>query len=191
MTEDNRKYNNFRITVPSEFETVFSHFYQAENKSNESITKTLLPSYQTILVFNFGANAIFFSNQNTQITIDKCLILGPIKQAIKYTLPAHCEILVANFKDDAFYRFFGHASVAENLPIRPDDLLEENCFTSLWHELEKINDTTKRTNYILEFCKPYLKTRNPIAAQLINFIDQTLNPVKTVAIELYQSERKV
>ncbi|MFC3161584.1 hypothetical protein ACFOEQ_26945 [Chryseobacterium arachidis] len=124
MIEDN-KFNNYRIAVPAEFESVFSHFYFAENKSEEFITKTFLPSYQTILIFNFGCKAILHSKQNSQIEVEKCLILGPIKKAFDYSLPPKSEILVANFKDDSFYRFFGAASIAEHLPINPDVLLNQ------------------------------------------------------------------
>lgn len=191
MTQDYQKYNNFRIAVPTDFGEVFSHFYFAENKSGETITKTLLPSYQTILIFNFKAKALLHSKQNTQIEIDKCLVLGPIKQAFEYSLLPNSEILVANFKDDTFYRFFGNASVAENLPIHPDELLDENCFTALWNELDKINNVNLQINYILEFCRPYLKPRNAIIEQLTNFKEQNLNPIKAVASDNNQTERNI
>nr|WP_315200615.1 helix-turn-helix domain-containing protein [uncultured Flavobacterium sp.] len=191
MTENKGKYSNFKIAVPTDYEEIFSHFYFAENTTAEIITKTLLPSYQTILIFNFGSVTILYSNQKTEIEIDKCLILGPIKQAFDYSLPAKSRILVANFKDDAFYRFFGNASVAEHLPINPDDLLDENCFTALWTELNKINDTNYQINYILDFCKPYLKQRNEIAEKLTNFNDETLNPIKSIASQQNQTERNI
>ena len=133
-------YNNFRIAVPTDYENIFSHFYFAENPSAETITKTLLPSYQTILIFNFGTKTLLHSKENTEIEIDKCLVLGTIKKSFDYSLPPQSKILVANFKDDAFFRFFGNALLAENLPINPDELLSENCFTALWYELDKIKN---------------------------------------------------
>lgn len=189
MSGDN--YNNFRIAVPEDFEEVFSHFYFAENKSGETITKTLLPTFQTILVFNFGANALLYSQKNTQIKINKCIILGPIKHGFDYALPLNSEILVANFKDDAFYRFFGETSVAEHLPMNPDALLQDNCFITLWNDLNKIKDTNSRVHHLLEFCKPYLRNRTTIAKQLAGFADGTLNPVKTVAKDNSQTERNI
>jgi AraC-like DNA-binding protein len=191
MDLDKKKYNNYRIPVAPEFEGVFSHFYFAENTSSETITKTLLPSYQTILIFNFGARTSLYSKQNTQIEIEKCLILGPIKQAFEYSLPPESEILVANFKDDAFYRFFGNALIAENLPINPDELLKENCFTALWTELNKLTGIDNRIAFILEFCKPYLKQRNVIAEHIINFKDERLNPIKSIASQHHQTERNI
>lgn len=189
--ENDEKYNNFKISVPADFEEVFSHFYFAENKTPEVITKIFLPSFQTILVFSLGTTVSLRTKQNSEIILDKCLVLGPIKHAFDYSLPQNSEILVANFKDDAFFRFFGNASVAENLPLDPDSLLEENCFTFLWKELGKIQDTEHRVNYILEFCRPYLKKQNTIIEQLAKINKNILNPIKSIAIEQNQTERNI
>jgi len=191
MNLQNQDYHSCSIAVPAEFEEVFSHFYFAKNQSGKSITKTLLPSYQTILVFNFGASAMLHSKQNTQIELDKCLVLGPIKHAFDYTLPPASEILVANFKDDAFYRFFGNASVAENLPTDPNELFDEKCFTTLWNELNQVNDPNMQVERILDFCRLYLKERDNIAGQLANFRDNTLNSIKSIANRQGQSERNI
>lgn len=191
MAKKEKDYSSFKIAVPTDYEEVFSHFYFAENTTAETIKKTLLPSYQTILIFNFGIQAILYSNQKTEIEIDKCLVLGPIKQAFDYSLPPGSEILIANFKDDSFYNFFGNAEVAEHLPINPDHLLDENCFTALWAQLNKIGDINDRVEYILEFCKPYLKKRNVIAEQLANFKDENLSPIKSVASLQNQTERNI
>jgi hypothetical protein len=99
-----KTYVNFRISVPQEFEEVFSHFYFAKNNSDNKITKTLLPSYQTIMVFNFNGKALFHSRQTT-IETDRCLVLGPVKKAFDYSLLPNSQILAGNFRDDAFYRF--------------------------------------------------------------------------------------
>lgn len=191
METGNNEYKNFRMPVSTGFEDVFTHFYYADNETPATITKTLLPSFQTILIFNFGAKALLHSKNNSEIEIEKCLVLGPIKQAFDYSLPPNSKILVANFKDDAFYRFFGNALLAEHLPINPDDLLAENCFTALWTALNKINDLNDCVHYILEFCKPYLKQRNVIVEQLANFKDETLSPIKSIAYQQQQTERNI
>ncbi|MDN3657468.1 AraC family transcriptional regulator [Ferruginibacter paludis] len=191
MTAHNQEHNDFRIAVPTDYEAVFSHFYFVGNKSGETITKTLLPSYQTIFIFNFGAKAFPHSKQNTQIAISKCLVLGPIKQAFDYSLPANAEILVANLKDDAFYRFFGNASIAEHVPVNPDERVHENCFTVLWGELNQIPGINDRVSHILKFCEPYLRHRNAIAEQLTNFKEQTVNSIKSIASENNQTERNI
>jgi len=188
--ENTGTYTNYRIPVPSEFEEVFSHFYYAKNATADAVSKTLIPSFQTILVFSFGEKASLVSEQDTKIEIDKCLVLGPIKHAFDYSLPSGAAILVANFKGDAFYRFFGNALLSGHLIIDPDELLEMNCFSILWHEL-KDKKTQQQIEHLLDFCKPYLKNRNATSALLANFNNEKLNAIKAIAEQTQQSERSV
>ncbi|MVT09597.1 helix-turn-helix transcriptional regulator [Chitinophaga tropicalis] len=189
--ENNTDYNHYRIAVPSIFEEVFSHFYFAENRSDEALTLTLLPSYQTIMVFSFGTPVSFITRQNDQVEIDKCLVIGPIKQAVDYTLPPASEILVANFKDDAFFRFFGNASIGTRLAAEPDHLLDDNCFTLLWTELSRMNTTNEKVNHLLEFCRPYIRARNEIAGQIASFDNEGLSSIKEISEKSNLSERSV
>jgi AraC-like DNA-binding protein len=189
MTREN--YHSGRIIVPPLFEEVFSHFYFAENNSGEPVTQTLLPSYQTIMVFNFGIPVSFITSQHDALTIEKCMIAGPLKQALTYTLPPKAEILVANFKDDAFFRFFGTAIIAQNLPVHPDELLKENCFTVLWQHLSQMHDTNSRVQYILEFCKPYLQHRDPLTAQIASFDETGQSAIKAISENNNLSERAI
>lgn len=191
MTKINEEYISSRIAVPTIYEEVFSHFYYAENGSSHTISKTLLPSFQTILIFNFGSKLILHSKNQTALAIDKCIVLGPIKRAIDYSLPRNSKILVANFKGDAFYRFFGKTSLIEHFPMNPDHLLGANCFTAVWNELNKIGDVNNQVDYILEFCQPYLQRRNTIAEQLVNFNNETLSPIKSIANQQNQTERNI
>lgn len=191
MEPEEQAYRNYRLPVPREFKNVFSHFYIAENTTKVSLTKTLLPSFQTIMVFNFGTPASLVSKQGTVIEMDKCIVLGSIKQAFEYTLPAGAKILVVNFKGDAFYRFFGRAFLSDHVPIHPDKAMEENCFTHLWHQLNGISTDTEKIDRILDFCQPYLKLQNTVSALLDNFKSGHVNPIKSVAEEMGQSERNI
>ncbi|GAA4792683.1 hypothetical protein GCM10023231_21060 [Olivibacter ginsenosidimutans] len=191
MVNTDLKYHNYRIPVPAAYEAVFTHFYFAANKSKTTITKKLLPSFQKIMLFNFGSPTIIHSPQRTEIIVEKCLVLGPIKQAFDYSLLPDSEILVANFKDDAFYRFFGDAAAGVNLPIHPDELLHENCFTALWTVLHGIQDTHEKVDFILEYCKPYLNPQGTIATQLTHISNGNLNPIKVVASKRQQTERHI
>jgi AraC-like DNA-binding protein len=191
MAEIRPEYQERRISVPQEFENVFSHFYFAENTSDCPVIKTLLPTYQTILLlFCFGGNATLTTKEKTTITVDQCITFGPIRQAFEYTLAPQTSILVANFKDDAFYRFFGKAAI-EKKCIHPDDLLAENCFTALWQELKNISSTEKQVDHILEFCKMYLQNQDKTSGLLSNFKDESLNPIKIIAEQTLQSERNI
>ncbi|WP_312482712.1 helix-turn-helix domain-containing protein [Sphingobacterium multivorum] len=191
MKADEQTYRSYRLSIASEFETVFSHFYFAENNSATALTKTLLPSFQTIMVFNFGTIVRLVSDAKNEIEVDKCIVLGPLKSAFEYTLLPGSQILVVNFKGDAFYRFFGKAFLSQHLPINPDEVISENCFSYLWHQLNGMTSVSDRVNCILDFCRPYLKSQHSTAALLANFKDSTRNPVKTIAEETGQTERNV
>lgn len=191
METNEQNDKNDRISVPAAFEEVFSYFYSAENNTDKPITKTLFPSYQTIMIFSFGSKVSFTSQQNTKIEADRCMVLGPIKQAFNYTLLPGSEILVANFKADAFYRFFGNVLLSERLPFHPDELLGENCFTNLWYTLKEMNSASEKVDCILKFCKPYLNNRNITSKLLSGIKDETLNPIKVVAKKIHRSERSI
>ncbi|MBV8255267.1 MAG: AraC family transcriptional regulator [Chitinophaga sp.] len=189
--ENKEGYNSYRIPVPSAFEEMFSHFYFAENISGTTIIQTLMPSFQTIMVFSFGNPVSFITKENDEVSVEKCLVIGPIKHAFDYILPSSSEILVANFKDDAFFRFFGHAILTQNIAVHPDELLNENCFHLLWSDLGKLTDNESRINHILSFSKPYIRSRNHIASQIAGFNVDNLSPVKEISEKNQISERTI
>ncbi|OCA77077.1 DNA-binding protein [Chryseobacterium artocarpi] len=191
MRPDKLTYGNYKIPIPKEFEEVFSHFYFAENNSEIPITKTLLPSFQTIMVFNFGTQAFLISKQKIKIKVDKCIVLGPIKSSFEYCLPPGSSILVVNFKDDAFYRFFGKACLSDHFPVHPDEAMEENCFTHLRLQLNNIAKVEEKVNHILNFCKPYLNQQDTTSSLLANFQSNAINPIKSIAEKVKQSERNI
>lgn len=183
-------YVSRRIPASPAFGEVFSHFYLAENKGPGTITQTLLPSFQVIMVFSFGTPVSLLTQQKKAVYVDTCLVAGPIKQAFDYTLPPGAEILVANFKDDAFFRFFGVASMEQAFTGHPDQLLRDNCFIELWSRLRKFGNE-KRIRHILDFCQPYIRDRSDIARQIADFTDFRLNPVKEISGKYEVSERTV
>ncbi|WP_247236180.1 helix-turn-helix domain-containing protein [Telluribacter sp. SYSU D00476] len=192
MQAERQDYTSERILGPPEFSEVFTHFYVAQNLTSQPVHKTLLPSFQTILLFSFGAQLSFTSPSGTTVEVEKCLLLWPVKQAIAYTLPPGADLLAANFKADAFYRFFGQAMVSDALPMHPDELLHENCFTNLWHLLKDIQTSAGRVGYLLDFCRPYLKYRDQTLASLAEFSsDSRLNPIRVVAQQTDQHERTI
>lgn len=184
-------YSDYQIGVPPEFEAVFSHFYFAVNRSGSTVVKKLMPSYQTIMVFSFGVPVRFTTKQGNSAEVDKCLLLGPLKHAFDYALPSGAEILVVNFRDDAFFRFFGDAALPGNRPFHPDRLVSDNCFTAVWEDLNQIDGADKRVDYLLSFCEPYLGGRDRIATELAGFDKNGLSPVKEVSERNNLSERAV
>jgi AraC-like DNA-binding protein len=184
----NEPYISKRITVPKQFTDVFTHFYYAKNNGREAIHKTLLPNFQTILVFNFGPPAGLMANGQITITVDSCILLGPVKQPLQYMLPAGTEILVANFKADAFYRFFGRSLTEAQ---HPDAFIGDNCFTGLQHVLQPISSPEERVNQILSFCLPYLRERDKNFEAIANTSDNSLNTIKVIAEQSNLTERAV
>ncbi|MET3035572.1 helix-turn-helix domain-containing protein [Chryseobacterium sp. NRRL B-14859] len=190
MQETPSDYHELKIPVSGEFESIFTYFYFAENTSLHPVTKTLLPTYQTILLFCFGEKASMTTRENITLHVDQCMVFGPVRQAFEYNLPAKTSILVANFKDDAFFRFFGKFPL-EKSAVHPDHLLKENCFTDLWYQLEKISSAQERVHYILEFCRPYLQAQDPTAHLLNHFENNQFNPIKVIAEQTRQTERNI
>ncbi|KMQ65654.1 DNA-binding protein [Chryseobacterium angstadtii] len=190
MQELHPEYRQLKISVPQEFENVFTHFYYAENGSPDPVTKTLLPSYQTIMLFCFGNSAFMTTQKENTVEVDQCIVLGPVRRAFDYTLPAGTSILAANFKDNAFYRFFGKAMISSQ-GTHPDKLLQENCFTELWHQLSDFASAQEKTDHILKLCQPYLQDQDETSRLLSNFDNKNLNPVKTIAEQTRQSERNI
>lgn len=184
-------YKSYRIAVPKEFEQVFSHFYIAENQGYEIITKNLLPSFQTILVFNFGATIKLTSYQGKTLYIEQYMVLGPIKKSFEYSIFPASKVLVVNFKDDAFYRFFGVVGLGDTLPVNPHNWPVTNFFSYLWEQLSMAQTDQEQITLILNFCKPYLKTRPASIELLANFENKSQNPIKSVAYHTQQSERTI
>ncbi|MCI2282684.1 helix-turn-helix domain-containing protein [Colwellia sp. MSW7] len=190
MTNNSRYIDN-RIETPQEFASVFSHFYFAENKSIHAIHKTLFPSFHTLLIFSFHTGVLLRTKQNHQIALEKCLLLGPIKQAFDYSLPPNSDLFVVNFKDDAFYRFFGAINIDKNTQLPTGKPIFNQCFIDMWHKLKQMNDVNARIDFILDYCRPFLDKRSLIADQLLSVKDELKEPIKTVAHLRKVSERTV
>lgn len=119
------------------------------------------------------------------------MVIGPVKKAFDYELVLGSEILVVNFKDDAFSRFLGQASIPNSESAHPDELVDEDCFSKLWTALSQIEGTNKRIGHICEFCRPYLSYRGPLATKIANFHGDHLNPIKAISEENKVTERTV
>lgn len=158
-------YISRQIHIPPAFEEVFTHFYVAENHGTDPVNKTLVPSFQTILVFSFGTPLLFIASPYRTLSIDECSILGPVKRPFDYTLPPGAEMLVANFRKDGFFRTFGRVIQAIQ-PVHPDELLHDNCFSHLWKVLKALGTMEERVSRILDFTRPYLRPGDTVIAQI-------------------------
>ncbi|ACU62944.1 transcriptional regulator, AraC family [Chitinophaga pinensis DSM 2588] len=182
------------LPVPPEWQDIFDPFYFIHNHTSSPVTKILSPTFQTILIFNFSAPGLFFIEENIPITIDKSMVIGPIKLAHQYTIPANGEMLVANFKRDAFYRFFGkHLQSYTDFLLHPDEILGEHCFAAFWDTLKAFATMQERVDAILDFSADYLRERDKGAGDIITAseADGAVNPIKDIADKQGQSERNI
>ncbi|WP_294303942.1 helix-turn-helix domain-containing protein [uncultured Chryseobacterium sp.] len=191
MEHSDSGYKQSTIQVPSEFEEVFSHFYFAENRSEHSVVKTLLPSYRMILVFCFGGPMTMITPE-TCVKVRQCMVIGPVKKAFDYSLLPGASFLAVNFKGNAFFRFFGKPLLAfPSNGLDPDELIPENCFTEIWNQLSQLPSTDERCSCILEFCRPYLQDQDDLDALINDLSFGPRHPVKTAAGITGQSERNI
>ncbi|AWV98956.1 helix-turn-helix domain-containing protein [Arcticibacterium luteifluviistationis] len=177
-----------RVNIPEEFNGVFSHFYMAHNKTDESIARTLMPSFQMLMIFSFGGSIKLNTSGANVIEITDCMVLGPLKKSIEYTLSPKAEMFVVNFVDDAFYLFFGPLMFLEGNPVDPEKLVDDNCFENL-HGLLKNRNSKERTEVILSFCQPYLKENDNVFKEYKS--EEIENPIKAVAQKTNKSERAI
>ncbi len=187
-------YETQSIAVPEAFEAFFTHFYYAANHSPYPVHKKLIPSFQTILVFNLGSKISISFDQTPSFDAPNSLILGPIKKTIDYSLSPGAEMLVANFKWDAFYRFFGQSLKSFNeFILQPDDLVKEQCFANVWVRLKEAPSLTEKVTLLLDFSLPYLRERESNVAQILaqNDANGTIKTVKKIAAESGYSARNI
>lgn len=186
-------YISERIPVPAGWEDALDPFYFAANKSATAIRKSLLPNFQSLLVFILGTPVRIFP-QGNPFPVEKTMVIGPLKQILEYEMPPGSEMLVVNFKYDTFYRFFGTTLTAYNNYLQnPDELIKDHCFAALWFEIKQLATNEQRIARILDFGDSYLRDRDAASVDIIrNGIDETiLNPVKKIASNNGQSERNV
>lgn len=203
-------YTQYRMEVPPEFEDVFTHFYFARNQSGTAITKTLLPSFQTMIAFNFGAPGYINTGdlaENTPvdesgqrasdgaIMMGKYALLGPVKKAFSYTLPPGSALFTLNFKRDAFYRFFGQTPGGATTLLNPDLLIGQGCFGQWWQALSGMENLRERVQYMLESCRSYIgKPDARIKLALSQEMEEgqlTVDPIKNMSANAKQSIRNM
>ena len=193
-TNEPTEYISVSVKVPEEFGDLFTHFYYAANHGREPVHKKLVPMFRTIMVFNLGSRINGAFEDELPFDLPDSLIIGPLKKSLQYTLHPGAEMLVANFKWDAFYRFFGQSLQSFSTFIaEPRALTGDECFTPLWLKLKGTPTLEDKVKHLLDFSLPYLRAREEASARIIglNVATDTFNPVKKIAAESGYSERSV
>ncbi|TRW25248.1 helix-turn-helix transcriptional regulator [Flavobacterium zepuense] len=176
-----------RFTVPAEWDTVFTHFYYGENTGKTDITKILLPDFKPLLVFNFGSPMQIVGE--TEHVITDVAVTSPLKRVVQYSMSPGSVLLVANFKDDAFYRFFGTAMPAGHLFMHPDKLIDSKCFSLLHGQLKSFAEPEAKINYLLNYAKAFIADSTGLFDDAPE--DDYFNPIKVIAQKSGLSERSI
>jgi AraC-like DNA-binding protein len=180
-------YTGRRIDVPAKWNDIFTHFYYAANTGTDTITQTLLPDMRSILLFSFG-NPLLTDHQSV---LDNVSISAPIKKALHYKMVPDTEMLVAHFKDDALFRFFGKSVPETPLFSNPDALIGAQCFSQLHEQLKELHEPETKINYLLNYASAFLLDRKEEAGTILKANSSLFNPVKVIAQKQGISERSV
>ena len=180
-------YYGNRFAVPEDWATVFTHFYYGVNSGNTDINKILLPDFKPLMVFNFGKPLKV--NGDSEHVVDDVTVTAPLKKVLQYSMAPGSALLVASFKDDAFYRFFGTTMPAGFLFTHPDKLIGSHCFSVLHEQLLLLPEPEAKINYLLNYAKAYIADSQSLLAD--NTDTDYFNPIKVIAQKSGLSERSI
>ncbi|WP_404339650.1 helix-turn-helix domain-containing protein [Pseudoalteromonas mariniglutinosa] len=169
--ESNSEYIGRRISIPENIKALYSHFYFAENSSNTTVTRTLLPSFQVMLIFSLGTPVSIKLKGKEIFTIDRFLMLGPVKKALEYQLPPQSEIIVVNFLGDATYNLFGLSQVNQHFISS----FYKDCLIVIWKHIFELPDANSRAEYLLSVGQSYLCQTAPLS---LSFTDDCIQTPK-------------
>ncbi len=138
------------------------------------------------MVFSFAGALIV----NGEVLPD-VVISAPLKKALQYFMPSGYKMLVANFKDDAAYRFFGKTIPDAALFSDPDTLIGSKCFNLLQEQLSLLNEPEQKINYLLNYATAFVMEREAASESISLNSSSIFNPVKAIAQKQAISERSV
>jgi len=183
-------YISLKVSISEKLQEIITDPYYAENNTETTITKTLIPSYASIIVFAFGGPTTFHAIDR-EIVVEQCQVIGPLKQAFDYSIYKGGKLLVIGFKGDSFYRFFGSTHSDINIPINPDQIQREYNFTKLWHELNTLKNVEEKVDLICEFFESNNSQRIQLIDEIADFYNRHLDPIKAFAQDRNQTERNI
>lgn len=173
---------------------VFSHFYVVQQPADApTVTQQLLPNYEMLVVFNFGAELPVWLGANTY-TVRRVAIIGPLQKLLRYELRAGAHLMVVVFTLNGFYRLFGKL-LRQPGSTATDVVLNPNFLTDLWTQLAELPTTEGRTqrfsDYALTHLAPTDGTMQPLLDTIPHFRHTFVDPIKAVAQQYNLSPRTV
>ena len=173
------------VAADPRLDQVFSHFYCVQQATDApALPQQLLPTYERLLVFNFGPSIPVFAGPGT--AFGSVAVVGPLQQMLRYELPPGADLIVVNFTLNGFHRLTTQflakrQKVNENTdneqPLHPE-------FRSVWEQIASLSQT-ERLAFISDYL--FLNTAPPNEAthflyeSIPYFAEAAMDPVKVVA----------
>ena len=164
-------YQGERMEVPSELQGIYTHFYFAQNDSDQVLEFTFVPSFQVMLIFSLGTPISLMIRDQPEVVIERYFILGPVKQAFNYRLPPGANVVVVNFANDGFHRLFG-AATAQSSRL---EQLDEDCFSAIHRALQQQDSAAQQRDLLLVVGKDYLQSSARIELDTQEMVNQSVH----------------
>lgn len=177
--------NSQVILADQRLDQVFSHFYCVQQATDApALPQQLLPTYERLLIFNFGLPILVFSGQDASV-FGPVTVLGPLQQMLRYELPPGADFIVVNFTLDGFQRLTGQI-LAESQKVgeNTDEEKLRAEFQSVWEKIVSLPRTERLafiSDYIFLNTAPSNEATLSLYESIPYFAKATMDPVKVVA----------
>lgn len=162
---------------------MFSHFYCVQQAADApALPQQLLPTYERILIFNFGPPIPVFSEHGASSS-SQINILEPLQQLLRYELPPGADLIVINFTLDGFQRLTAQFPDDQETNKRDDGRLYAE-FQSVYNQIKNLPQTERLafiSDYIFLNTAPSNEAALSLYESIPYFAEAVLDPVKVIA----------
>ncbi|MBS0027943.1 helix-turn-helix domain-containing protein [Chitinophaga sp. 22321] len=179
---------------------IVKHFYVIQSTADDpAVVNHLSPSYEMMLIFNFGAPAriSFAGDPFDTLQVARVGVVGPLRKMLNYEILPGSDIVVTVFNLDGFYRLF-------QLPVdelngetvyHPDTFIHQRDYEELWEILNRSNVPEERIGLLSDYILTYMHDAEEAALPLLQgaeyFNDPLIQPAKAIAADADLSERSI
>lgn len=190
--------NGMLYQVKGTLAAVISHYYHVFNTGDQPVTKHLSPNLEIMMIFNLGTPVpvSFNDTASGREVKSECVVIGPLRKMLGYTLNPEADALVVNFRLNGFYRLFKLAlNNFDSETLYDPDKLGSYCFEDLRKELAEIDDLKARLTMISSYIATFIAENDAAVQPLLNgehyFYDPAIQPVKAIAKDNSLTERTI
>ena len=191
---------NLIYEVEPPLNEIIRHFFYMQNPiEGEPQAFNLLPNFEIMLIFNFGCpiSATFNNDHHENHTLQRTLLISPLRRTLNYQLPAGSEAIVTVFSLNGFYRLF-------NIPIDelsardlwdPELLLNQYAITAIYEKLCLLATFEEKIDAFSAYLTDLVNANTPafevLQESISYFNDTAIQPAKAIAQDIKVSERTV